>query len=507
MAEPHKLKDKQAQSRYSELCQRIAKNTGINPFESKKDKNERIKVNMGDFKKFVGYYFDHYGDSETPDFHIKLARRVRRSKKYKAWLKWARGHAKSVVAIVLLPLWLWINGEINFLLVVGQNEDKAKILLGDLQAEFEHNQRLINDFGAQKLNGSWEDEFFVTKSGFKAKAIGMGQDPRGIRVGSDRPDMIVADDWETKETAKNPKRQREYAEWFLRGVIPTMDNKNRRVLIAQNKFNPVMIFDHVVEGNDEWKEDRVNGYDPVTYEPTWSSKYDKEFFQEQEKTMGTVRALAEYNNTPHVEGKEFKDEYIQWAKLPRIDTFDQIIGRWDVAYGGTTTSDFNAIRVWGVKEGKKYLIDCFVKQSKVKIAVRWIASFQSRLPRSVKVQIGFEAQFWNEAIIDTIREVEEELEIKLNLVKIDRRKGNKFDAMMEMLPDYQNGHIYYNRQLKGHNDTQTGLAQLKGIEPGYKTKDDAPDADKYAFDYLDRFKKCKNSSTSRLGGGRVSRKF
>jgi membrane-anchored protein YejM (alkaline phosphatase superfamily) len=92
----------------------------------------------------------------------------------------------------------------------------------------------------------------------------------------------------------------------------------------------------------------------------------------------------------------------------------------------------------------------------------------------VKVQIGFEAQFWNEEIYRNISEVETAKGMQLNLIKIDRRKGNKYDAMIEMLPQYQNSRIYYNRHLMSHNDTQVGLAQLKGIEPGYKSHDDAP---------------------------------
>lgn len=487
MAEAHKLKDKQAQQRYAELIRRITDNTDINPFETKEDQKRRIQRAKDDFKYMVETYFKHYSESETPDFHIKLARKVRRNKKYKGWLKWARGHAKSVVAIVLLPIWLWMNGDIKFLLVVGQNEDKAKILLGDLMAEFEHNKLLIHDFGTQKVQGHWESGFFVTSSGFKAKAIGMGQDPRGIREGPDRPDYIVADDWESKETAKNPKRQDEYAEWFLRGVIPAMDNKNRRVLIAQNHWTPRMIFSKIVEENDSWDIDLVNGFDPITFMPTWHQKYERWFFKEVIGEIGTIRALAEYNNTPHIEGKLFLDQYIQWTRIPALKSMTAMIGRWDVAYGGTKTSDYNAIRIWGLKDGKKYLIDCFVQQSKVSDALRWLARFQMNLKEGISIQIGFEAQFWNDEIYRLIQEVEQEFKMQLNLVKIDRRTGNKYDAIIEMLPEYQSGRIYYNEDLKSHNDTQVGLAQLKGIEPGYKSHDDAPDADKYAFDYLNSF--------------------
>lgn len=490
----HKQKDKEAVKRYEALIRKISESNIVNVLESKQAQALRIASAKGNFKTFTETYFKHYADSETPFFHIRIARKVRRNKKYKGWLKWARGHAKSVVSIVLLPLWLLINGDISFLLVVGQNQDKANILLGDLMAELEHNQLFIHDFGSQKVQGQWSDGFFVTKSGFKAKAIGMGQDPRGIRVGADRPDYVVADDWETKETAKNPLRQDEYAEWFLRGVIPAMDNKNRRVLIAQNHWTPRMIFSKIVEENKSWDIDRLDGYNPVTHEPTWKEKYDRWFFKEVEDEIGTVRALAEYNNTPHVEGKLFLDEYIQWAPLPRLSTFDAFCGRWDVAYGGTPKSDTSAVRIWGLKDGKKYLIDCFVKPAKLKTALQWIAMFQKNLPNGVAIQIGFESQFWNEEVYRNIKEVEDEHKIILNLTKIDRRTGNKYDHMMTMLPQYQNGRVYYNDKLKSHNDTQTGLYQLKGLEPGYKTKDDAPDADVYAFDHLDRFTSSKQST-------------
>jgi phage terminase large subunit-like protein len=501
----HKTKDKEALKRYAELCRRIAADNQVNPFEDKKDQLARISRAKKDFGYMVETYFKHYAESETPDFHIRISRKVRRSKTYKGWLKWARGHAKSVVAIVLLPIWLWMNGEVNFLLVVGQNEDKAKILLGDLQAEFEHNPLLINDFGVQHNVGSWTDGLFVTNSGFIAKAIGCGQDPRGIRVGPHRPDMIVADDWETRETAKNPMRQNELTEWFLRGVIPTADAKGARVLICQNHWTPRMIFSMIIEELKGWDVDQVNAYNPVDYMPTWSNKYDRWFFKTLEQELGVLRVLAEYNNQPHIEGKLFLDSYFQWTKLPALKSMDAICGRWDVAYAGTPTSDYNAIRIWGLKDGKKYLIDCFVKQCKMKEALRWMAYFQKNLKENINCQIGFESQFWNDEVYRSIEEIETEEKIKLNLIKIDRRTGSKYDHIITMLPQYQNGRVFFNEKLKNHNDTTVGTSQIKGIEPGYKTKDDAPDADVYAFDYLDSFQ--NHIKSTHKTGKAESRKY
>jgi hypothetical protein len=341
--------DKIAKERYLQLCKVISNSTSIDPFESKESKAIRMALCKKEFNQFVKYYFSHYAESETPDFHIEIANMVATNTSIKVWMKWAREHAKSVVATVLLPLWLWIRNDIDFLLVIGQNEDKAKILLGDLQAEFEVNHRLINDYGAQKTNGSWEDGFFITKSGFIAKAFGMGQDPRGIRVGARRPDYIVCDDWETDNTVKNPKRQDAIANWLLRSVVPTMGVRNRRVLIAQNYWTERMIFSKIVEQNKTWIIHQVDAYNPVTYEPRWKTKYHPMFFKERELEMGTLEALAEYNNKPHTEGKIFINEYFSYDKCPPLKSFEALTGRWDVAFAGTPNSDYNAVRIWALR--------------------------------------------------------------------------------------------------------------------------------------------------------------
>ncbi len=380
-----RFKNKQAYKRYKLESLRTLESTAINEIpETKAEQKARIEHLKKDYKAFVEYYFPMYAISETPDFHVKFAKKVKRNKKYKGWAKWGRGLAKSVSNNIMIPLWLWINDDIKFMVLIGQNEDKAKILLSDLQIQFESNQRLINDFGVQKNQGNWEDGFFKTKNGFIAKALGMGQDPRGLRVGSQRPDFISCDDWETRFTAKNAKMQDELAQWLLRSVLPAMDNGNRRVVISQNHFAPRIIFSIIIEQRDNWDVDRVDAYDPVTYKPRWKAKYDRYFFKEIEEEIGTLAANAEYNNSPHLEGKIFKDEHIQWAKLPRLDSFRALVGTWDVAFSDAKTADFNAIRVWGItKDNKKYLIDCYVKQSKVSNALDWIADYQKNyLPQS-----------------------------------------------------------------------------------------------------------------------------
>ena len=97
-------------------------------------------------------------------------------------------------------------------------------------------------------------------------------------------------------------------------------------------------------------------------------------------------AASEYNNDPHIEAI-FTDEMIQWCKL-RINSFRAIVGTWDVAYAGAKNPDFNAVRVWGLKDGRKYLIDCFVRRSKIKAALDGLPNFNYPFPFQQACRFG-----------------------------------------------------------------------------------------------------------------------
>jgi len=486
--------DKQIKEQYLAKLEMVKSGSNVDLTEGKEVQNERIKRAKKGFAYFTRTYFAHYmTDSETeqliesPDFHVNIANKVKREKRIKAILRWARAHAKSVVADLFIPLWLWINDDINYIVLIANNEDKAKILLSDLQAEFSANELLKHDFGKQHKHGDWSKGYFITKNGFIAKAIGTGQDVRGLRMKSHRPDFVVADDLEDKDTIKNPKRQDEVAKWLLTAVIPMMDGKRSRFLFANNLFAPRMIQTVVEEWTTGWHINQVNAYDPVTYEPRWKAKYTADYWREIESELGTINANAEYNNKPHIEGKIFKEEQIQWGKRPRLNQFKTIVGHWDVAYAGTKTSDFNAVRLWGLYKKDFWYLDSFVKQTKMREAVIWMCQTQKLLPKTVRIRWQFESQFWNDEVKRTIKEVEEAEKVKLHLIKVDTPKSKKYDRLEKMQPYYQNSRLFYNEDKKAHKDTQTGLQQLYGIEPGYRTHDDAPDADEQAIKYLETF--------------------
>lgn len=466
--------------RWNEHCALVRASTAIPYDESSTEKHKRIEHLKKDVKAMVEYYFPHYATAECAPFHIQFANAVRKNKLFKGHAEWGRGLAKSVWLDVIIPFWLWMNNEAHYVVLIGKNETAAAELLMDLQAEFENNLKIRNDFGDQKVIGSWEDGNFRTRSGFIGKALGMGQSVRGLRVGAQRPDLCIWDDLDDHLLVKNPKRQREVANWIDRAVLGTMDGHMRRGMGANNKFAPNMIHDILRERHPNWYWHTVNAYNPVDYSPTWSSKYDKNYYRTIEDDMGTLAAMAEYNNAPHVEGEIFKDEQVVWDKMPQLKKMNSIVGHWDIAYAGTPKADFNAVKIWGLHENIYWYVSGFVKQTKMKAAVQYMCNFQ-KMHRDIFIYWQFEAQFWNDEVNRTIQEVEKEEGISLNLVKVETPKSNKYDRILTLQPYYQNNRIRYNAKMKADNDTQVGVAQLLGIEPGYKTKDDSPDADQQAI--------------------------
>lgn len=474
-----KIQDKIRKERYLQKLA-FARSAGSDfAFETKEQRKAAIEDCKKDIRKMVARYFPHYADAECADFQIEWAWKVQKNPNFKGFCQWGRALAKSVWNDIFIPFWLWLRGEPIYLVIIGNSQDRAEQLLEDLRAEFEVNPRILADFGEQKQLGTWEEGFFITKGGFIAQALGMGQNVRGLRIKNKRPSHIVADDLEDKDLIKNPKRQKQVADWIDRDLIPTMDGQYKRFIQANNRFAPIMIQTLLQEAHPKWFVHQVNAFNPVTFEPTWKEKYPPNYFYDLvngPEGIGSLAANAEYNNSPHVEGVIFKDDQFQWCDLPRIDHFEIIVAHWDVAYAGNATSDYNTVVVAGLKERNFYLIDGYCKQSKMREAVQWMCDYQKGLPSSVTILWQYESQFWNDELQRVLEEVQRETGVNLRIIKKDLPKTKKYDRILKLQPYYQNSRIYYNNKIKAKNDIQVGLAQLKSIEPGYKSHDDFPDA-------------------------------
>jgi len=452
--------------------------------ETYQEQQARIERARKDYAFCVSYYFKHYATAPTADFQVDLARDVKRDQEYTGSVRWGRGLAKSVHCDILIPFWLWLNGEPVYLVIVGENEYKAQRLLSDIQAELEANPKIKHDFGDFKGAGEWSAGVFISDKKFIGQAIGMGQDVRGLRVRELRPTIIIVDDCDNKQTVKNLRRMTDTAEWIETALYGTMDGALKRLLIVNNYFAPVTVQEILRVKHPSWKVSRVDACPGPLRKPRWHQKYPEDYYRKIESKIGTIALDAEYNNHPKIEGKIFTDEMIEWVDVERRDSFDCIIGQWDLAGPDKQTADFNAVRIMGLKNEEFYHLLTFCRQCLMSQVLDWMYEIEKTWPKTAVIHWRFESQFWNEAVRMELKAAKDRHGYWLNIAQADKPKGNKYDRILTMVPHYQARRIKYDRRQIGSNDMQTAISQLKGIEPGYSSHDDAPDAEQQAIEFL-----------------------
>lgn len=489
-----KKQDKQALSQYIAKIDLIRASAQVKAFETQDEQNQQIENCKNNVNLTVLRYFPHYAAAPSADFQIRFANQIRKDTTTKAFAQWGRGLAKSVWCDVIIPFWLWLNNQAHYIVLVGQTEDRAKQLLADLQAEFENNPQIIKDFGEQKLDGSWEMGKFKTigckKRKLKpliARARGIGQEVRGLRIGAQRPDLCIVDDIETRQFIKNPKRQDGFVKWIEGDLIPTMDGPIRRLLYANNRFADRMIQTELQKKHPNWLISHVPAYEPITYKPTWHQKYPPNYYADLLHEIGLIALEEEYLQKPHKEGKIFKPAHIDFDKMPNLNHLKIIVGHWDIAYTDNENSDFNAIRIWGLDRNNQFWFwKGFVRQCKMKLAVEYMCDIQRNLPNTVIIHWQYEAQFWNDEVQRTINETQNQQRVNLYLRQVATPKVKKYDRILEMYTYYQNNRIKHNKTTENDNDSIRGREQLFDIEPGYSSNDDAPDADREAIRELEK---------------------
>jgi hypothetical protein len=465
---------------------------GDNATKQKARKDKALK----DYNFFVRTYFPTLTDCDCADFQIKAANRISKHNNEIAVFEWPREHAKSMHSNVFMPMWLLSQGKLTGMVLMGKNETDASNLLSDLQAQLQFNELFAHDYGDQYNFGSWEEGDFTTKNGIRFVAIGRDQSPRGLRKNEKRPNLAVIDDIDDDEIVNNQKRVRKVVEKIFGALYFALQIKDWRMIVAGNRIHAQSILAHIVGDikpgapkREGVFHSKVFAIDKQTGQPAWKERYTLEQLQSKMKAAGTLMARREFFHENHVEGTVFKDQYIQWRKIPRHRDINPIIGYFDPSFENKPTSDFKAVRVWGLKGEEKYCLGSFVRRAELGDAFNWMSDFEDKLPPGTGIIWYVEKQFFNRPIQDALHlhnKRRKRLGMRtLAIITDARTKEEKFTRIVRMQPTYENGLVFFDIDQMHNPDMVEGNNQLKGIEPGYKSPDDAPDADEGAWYYLD----------------------
>jgi hypothetical protein len=378
------------------------------------------------------------------------------------------------------------------MILMGKNEDDACNLLSDIQAQLQHNEIYTHDFGTQFKYGDWAEGDFTTKDGIRFLACGREQSPRGTRKNEKRPNYAVIDDIDDDEIVLNPKRVKQVVKNILGALYFALSIKGARLVMAGNRIHPNSILANIVgdvKPNMPKREGLLHSKVKATVdstftgEPSWPQRYSKADLQKKIALAGPVVAKVEFFHESHVEGTIFKDDYFQWRKI-NLKQQLVIVGYFDPSFENKPTSDYKAVRVWGLQGDQLNCIKSFVRRAELMDAFLFMYDFEEKLPSGVQVIWYMEKQFISKPIHDALFAASQMKGRHLNVITDTRDKENKFTRMVRMEPYYSLRKVFYNQDEIHNADMIEGNNQVKGIEPGYKSPDDAPDADEGAWFYL-----------------------
>lgn len=505
-------KDRQSLRQWDEYRNGILKSTTIDLNESYADKQKRIERLLGNWEEFCKYYFPTYCMSDFSDFHRRFANKVIKNKRLYVSRKWARAHAKSVMAGIMLPMYLKFTGQLKNMLCVSYNESNAKELLLPLMLQFESNQRLINDFGEQVGFGNWEDGKFITKDGCSFRAIGSGQSPRGARNNEARPDYILCDDIDEDELCRNPRRLDQAWDWMQGALLGCFDIKGAgRFVVVGNIIAPDSLVkrscevadDHeqidivckgkeidkkllqelqkeLAECDDKKKKEVLNdaiAYVKLGYRPSWQERFSIYDVAYMVNKMGFRNAQREYFNNPLVEGKVFKKDWMQFKKLPPLKTYRFLVNYLDPGFKKTATSDSKAMILIGLHNGEYHIHKVFCGQASIEEMIEWGYAIDD----FVKLNNGayifkMEEVFLQSLLYEHFSAAGKRKNRNLPVSGDTRKKPDK-DARIEGLSGYfERGLVWFSEELQNDHHCKTLIQQFTNFEPGVKTFKDGPDA-------------------------------
>lgn len=473
-----------------EFCKNVQSMSSVSPEETEKVKQQRITKALKDYNYFVKTYFPTYADHDCAKFHIDFANACLKDPHFFGVAEWPREHAKSVHIDIIIPMWLIAHNELTGMILMGKNNTDACNLLSDTQAQLQFNELFANDFGEQYNFGSWEDGDFTTKQGIRFLAVGRNQSPRGARKGEKRPNYGAIDDIDDDEIVNNPKRVKRIVKNILGAFFFALSIKGARMCMGGNRIHWNSILANIVGDVKKGMKKRKGIYHSKIYaimkgKPAWS-RYSLAELKRKMDAAGPVLAAQEFFHETAVEGEIFKDSYFKWKQPGHWGQMNIIVGYFDPSFENNVKSDFKAVRIWGLKGFNRWCLKSFVRRCEIEDAFRWMIKVEKSLPAGVGIIWYMEKQFITREIHRALRTVIKETGYNLSVLTDYTNKENKYVRIVKMQPEYSAGHVFYNIDEANDPDMVEGNNQLKGIEPGYNTPDDAPDADQGAWSILEK---------------------
>lgn len=434
---------------------------------------------------------------------------------------WAvpRGHAKTAWISNIFLVHQIVYRARKYIVLFSETTDVAGDFISWGKFQLKLNEKLREDYGElmhvrpalNEIDNKYE---FITKSGAKVEAKGLGTQTRGLRHGNTRPDMFILDDLESKDSTNTPDLIEKNKQWFREEMLPAMSREGICIYLGTILCYGSLLH-YVIEDRRDFESRKMSAV--ISYAKNeamweqWRKIYRSDsptaaddalaFYEANEEAMldgaeilwpgywsyyefmvlreenGIKAFNQEYQNNPTDEERQiFKPEYFAQYAFERADLQDanlQFYGAIDFAMG-KEAGDYSVIVTLAknLDTGKSYVWDVYMARVHPDVLLNMAVYYTLKYQYEA---IGVEAQMAQEWFADKLAD-----QLKLNgypshtrLKKIKQRtrKSLRIEAL---LPDVQNGNLRFAR------DIELGAMEQFEMYPMHK-HDDFPDAVSMAY--------------------------
>jgi len=356
---------------------------------------------------FARRYLPHYLKAPPAAFHRELFDLMAADGPRRHAFAAPRGHAKSTLVTLVFVLWAACTGRRRFILLVSDTETQAEMFLADVRRELEDNDLLRRDFG-DLVGPVWRQGQILTRRGVRIVARGTGSALRGLRSGSDRPDLIVCDDLENDENAATPEQRRKIGRWFRTALLNTLD-PDGEVWVIGTILHHDSLLANLVGGNPErgvtaWPGKVYRALDDDG-NALWPALWPPAALAARKREIGSIAFAQEFQNDPADRADRlFRGEWLErpeiwYEQLPPGLEFYQAV---DPAIGASAAADYFCLMTLGLERGSGNLYVADIVRDHLTFD-RQVAAIIERAARFQPVLIGIETVAYQQGLADAVR--------------------------------------------------------------------------------------------------------
>lgn len=300
------------------------------------DKAVRTKVARKSFRMFCAIYFPEHLKHPFADFQRDMIDNAQDKTLNNMIVVAFRGSGKSTILNLMYTLWSVMGvHDMRNICIVSRTHEQARLHFQNIKDELESNQLLKSDLGPFREElppPLWNaSALTLTRYGARITAMSTDQSVRGMKHGSHRPDLIIADDLEDIKSARSPvERDNTYS--FFKSELILGGASDARVIVLGNLLHEDSLIMRLK------KEVEIGDLDGHYYEYPFLDENDKCLWPEKFLNADAVEAERRRVGNPTIWQREMM--------LKIVPDDSQVVAPKDMQYHDNSFPN--------VFEGRKY---------------------------------------------------------------------------------------------------------------------------------------------------------